>query len=344
MIELQNVSKTFERKGIKIEALQDINLRVEKGDIFGIIGYSGAGKSTLLRLVNALESPTAGEVVINGAAINRFSQQQLRVMKKDIGMIFQNFNLLLSKTVFQNVAMPLVLLGQDRALIRARVAELLEFVGLEERAQSYPNELSGGQKQRVGIARALATTPSILLCDEATSALDPQTTAQILLLLKRINQKYNITILLITHEMTVIQKICNKVAVMEQGTIIEQGAVIDVFGRPRHPATVNFVRTVIQDRLPDSIRDELRADSHGRRLRLEFVGLAANRPIINNLIKRFDVEVNILYASMSEVQDVTLGFMMVQLNGEPGQLDAAVAFLAQAGVDIQEIDLCSTRP
>jgi len=343
MIELQNVSKTFERKGIKIEALQGINLRVEKGDIFGIIGYSGAGKSTLLRLVNALEIPTAGEVVINGAAINRFSQQQLRAIKKDIGMIFQNFNLLLSKTVFQNVAMPLVLLGKNRTFIATRVAELLEFVGLGDRAGSYPNELSGGQKQRVGIARALASNPSILLCDEATSALDPQTTAQILLLLKRINQKYNITILLITHEMTVIQKICNKVAVMEQGTIIEQGAVIDVFGHPTHPTTVNFVRTVIQDRLPDSIRDELRADIHGRRLRLEFIGLAANRPIINNLIKRFEVEVNILYASMSEVQDVTLGFMMVQLNGEAGQIEAAMTFLAQAGVDIQEIDLCSTQ-
>jgi len=343
MIELHNVSKVFERKGIKIAALRGINLRVDKADVFGIIGYSGAGKSTLLRLVNALESPSAGDVVINGAVINHFNQRQLRAMKKDIGMVFQNFNLLLSKTVFQNVAMPLVLLGKDRGFIRTRVAQLLEYVGLGERAHSYPNELSGGQKQRVGIARALATNPSILLCDEATSALDPQTTAQILQLLKRINREYNITILLITHEMAVIQQICNKVAVMERGAIIEQGSVIEVFGRPAHPATANFVRTVISDRLPDSIRAALSQDRHGRSLRLEFIGLAANRPIINQLIKQFNVEVNILFASMSEVQDVTLGFMMVRLNGEPAQIESAVAFLNQAGVNVQEIELCSTR-
>ncbi|CPR16343.1 ATP-binding cassette domain-containing protein [Brenneria goodwinii] len=335
MIELKNVSKTFQRKGIAVDALQDIHLRIEKGDIFGIIGYSGAGKSTLLRMINALETPTTGEVSINGVSLNTLRQRQLSALKRDIGMIFQHFSLLRSKTVFQNVAMPLVLAGKSKAYIRQRVAELLDYVGLGDRARSYPNELSGGQKQRVGIARALAMNPSILLCDEATSALDPQTTAQILLLLKRINREYNITVVLITHEMSVIQKICNKVAVMEKGRVIEQGAVIDVFGRPAHPATVNFVRTVIQDRLPDSLAQTLHEES-GRLLRLEFVGLSAGQPVICNAIKKYAVEITILFASMSEVQDTTLGFMMVLLNGDDAQIAQAMAYLAAAGVIIQE--------
>lgn len=335
MIELKNVSKIFQRKGIAVDALQDIHLRIEKGDIFGIIGYSGAGKSTLLRMINALETPTTGEVSINGMSLNTLRQRQLSALKRDIGMIFQHFSLLRSKTVFQNVAMPLVLAGKSKAYIRQRVAELLDYVGLGDRARSYPNELSGGQKQRVGIARALAMNPSILLCDEATSALDPQTTAQILLLLKRINREYNITVVLITHEMSVIQKICNKVAVMEKGRVIEQGAVIDVFGRPAHPATVNFVRTVIQDRLPDSLAQTLHEES-GRLLRLEFVGLSAGQPVICNAIKKYAVEITILFASMSEVQDTTLGFMMVLLNGDDAQIAQAMAYLAAAGVIIQE--------
>jgi D-methionine transport system ATP-binding protein len=341
MIELRNVSKTFERKGMKIDALHDIHLRVEKGDILGIIGYSGAGKSTLLRMVNALETPTQGEVIINGESLNTYNEKQLRLIKKDIGMIFQHFNLLHSKTVFQNVAIPLILSGKNNEFIRRRVAELLDFVQLGDRARSFPDELSGGQKQRVGIARALATNPSILLCDEATSALDPQTTGQILSLLKRINREYHITIIVITHEMSVIQKICNKVAVMECGTIVEQGPVIGLFGHPTHPATVNFVRTVIQDSLPGHLQDAWPANPDSRRLRLEFVGQAASRPIIYELIKNYDLEINILYASMSEIQDNILGFMMVQLNGDRQQNELAIAHLRAAGVEIQEISPCS---
>jgi D-methionine transport system ATP-binding protein len=325
MIELRNVSKTFERKGMKIDALHDIHLRVEKGDIFGIIGYSGAGKSTLLRMVNALETPTQGEVIINGESLNTYNEKQLRLIKKDIGMIFQHFNLLHSKTVFQNVAIPLILSGKNNEFIRRRVAELLDFVQLGDRARSFPDELSGGQKQRVGIARALATNPSILLCDEATSALDPQTTGQILSLLKRINREYHITIIVITHEMSVIQKICNKVAVMECGTIVEQGPVIGL----------------IQDSLPGHLQDAWPANPDSRRLRLEFVGQAASRPIIYELIKNYDLEINILYASMSEIQDNILGFMMVQLNGDRQQNELAIAHLRAAGVEIQEISPCS---
>ena len=337
MIELHDVDKVFQRKGITTRALNNINLRVERGDIFGIIGYSGAGKSTLVRLINALETPSAGEVVINGQAIGDFNSKQLREMKKDIGMIFQGFNLLESKTVWKNVAIPLILAGKSKAFIAERVKELLQLVGLGDRAGSYPGELSGGQKQRVGIARALATNPSILLCDEATSALDPQTTGQILMLLKRISHEFNVTLVLITHEMSVIQKICNKVAVMEQGRIVEQGNVIDVFGHPQHPTTLNFVRTLVRDSLPESIEPHSPANNRVRRFRLEFVAETAGQPVIYQMSKPFDLEFNILFASMSEIQDTVLGFMIIQLSGEAEVLRAGIAYLQQCGVRVEEV-------
>ncbi|MGA7585002.1 MAG: ATP-binding cassette domain-containing protein [Rouxiella badensis] len=337
MIELHDVDKVFQRKGITTRALNNINLRVERGDIFGIIGYSGAGKSTLVRLINALETPSAGEVVINGQAIGDFNSKQLREMKKDIGMIFQGFNLLESKTVWKNVAIPLILAGKSKAFIAERVKELLQLVGLGDRAGSYPGELSGGQKQRVGIARALATNPSILLCDEATSALDPQTTGQILMLLKRISHEFNVTLVLITHEMSVIQKICNKVAVMEQGRIVEQGNVIDVFGHPQHPTTLNFVRTLVRDSLPESIEPHSPANNRVRRFRLEFVAETAGQPVIYQMSKAFDLEFNILFASMSEIQDTVLGFMIIQLSGEAEVLRAGIAYLQHCGVRVEEV-------
>ncbi|HKM96349.1 MAG TPA: ATP-binding cassette domain-containing protein [Buttiauxella sp.] len=337
MIEFRNVSKTFSRKGRDIVALDGINLRVDKGDIFGIIGYSGAGKSTLLRLINRLESPSQGEVVINGESLQNVSGKRLNAVKKDIGMIFQNFNLLNSKTVFHNIAIPLILQGRDKAFIQARVTELLEFVSLSDKVHSYPNELSGGQKQRVGIARALATNPSILLCDEATSALDPHTTVQILLLLAEINRRYGITIVLITHEMSVIQKICNKVAVMEHGKVVEQGDILSLFGAPKHQVTANFVQSVIHDSLPERVSELLQRDARAQALRLEFVGITAQQPIINRVIKDYDIEVNILFASMSEVQNTILGFMIVQILGETAQTEAAVGVLRDAGVKITHV-------
>lgn len=334
MIEFRQVSKTFSRNGNDILALDNISLNIDKGDVFGIIGYSGAGKSTLLRLINRLESPGSGEVVINGESLQHVSGKRLHAVKKDIGMIFQNFNLLNSKTVFHNIAIPLILQGRDRAFIQARVTELLAFVNLSDKVHSYPNELSGGQKQRVGIARALATNPSILLCDEATSALDPHTTVQILLLLQEINRRYGITIVLITHEMSVIQKICNKVAVMENGRVVEQGEVFSLFAEPRHPVTASFVQSVIHDRLPDSVVDLLQHTHGGQTLRLEFVGITARQPIINRIIKDYAIEVNILFASMSEVQNTILGFMIVQILGEAEQTASAVRDLHDAGVKI----------
>ncbi|MCU5771675.1 ATP-binding cassette domain-containing protein [Erwiniaceae bacterium BAC15a-03b] len=337
MIEFRHVSKTFSRKGNEFLALDNIDLKVEQGDIFGIIGYSGAGKSTLLRLINNLETPTQGEVIVNGKALQEFSKSQLNTVKKNIGMIFQNFNLLNAKTVYHNVAIPLILQGRDKAFIQARVKELLAFVNLSEKIHSYPDELSGGQKQRVGIARALATNPSILLCDEATSALDPHTTVQILLLLKEINLRYGITIVLITHEMSVIQKICNKMAVIEQGRVVEQGEVLSLFAHPQHPVTASFVQTVIHDRLPEKVVQSLRDSDSGALLRLEFLGTTARQPLITEVIKAYDLEVNILFASMSEVQETILGFMIVQLRGERSQTEAAIGFLSSAGVKISHV-------
>ncbi|KQN52172.1 methionine ABC transporter ATP-binding protein [Serratia sp. Leaf50] len=337
MIELQGVDKVFQRKGKTTQALNNINLKIEQGDIYGIIGYSGAGKSTLVRLINALEAPTSGRVVVKGQVIGDFNPKQLREMKKDIGMIFQGFNLLESKTVWKNVAIPLILAGKSKAFISERVNELLEVVGLAERAGSYPAELSGGQKQRVGIARALATNPSILLCDEATSALDPQTTAQILVLLKRISQQFNVTLVVITHEMSVIQKICNKVAVMENGCIVEHGNVLDVFGQPKHATTLNFVRTLVHDSLPESIDSPL-VDTHRvRRYRLEFLGETAGQPVIYQMVKTYAVEFNILFASMSEVQETVLGFMIIQLTGDAALLHNAIGYLQSCGVRVEEL-------
>ncbi|MEQ4531784.1 MAG: ATP-binding cassette domain-containing protein [Mixta sp.] len=336
-IAFHNVSKTFSRKGKTFLALDRIDLNIEKGDIFGVIGASGAGKSTLLRLINALETPTQGEVRVNGEALNTFTPKRLNQVKKNIGMIFQHFNLLNARTVFHNIAIPLILQGRDKAFIRTRVEELLDFIGLRDKADSYPNELSGGQKQRVGIARALATNPSILLCDEATSALDPHTTVQILLLLKEINRRYGITIVLITHEMSVVQKICNKVAVMAHGRIVEQGDVLSLFGQPQHAVSASFVQSVIHDRLPEQTLARLGQQGDAQALRLEFVGLTAQQPIINQLIRDFPVEVNILFANMSEVQNTILGFMIVQLKGDRQQTEAAMRFLNEAGVKVSHV-------
>ena len=257
MIELKNVSKMFIKDGVKFEALKNINLSVEKGDILGVIGYSGAGKSTLIRMINGLEKPTEGEVFVFDEEIKGLSKKRLREERKRIGMIFQHFNLLESKTVFQNVAIPLILKKENKDKIKNKVEELLEFVGLSDKGKNFPKELSGGQKQRVAIARALASDPEILLCDEATSALDPETTDQILQLLKRINKEYNITICIITHEMHVIQTVCNKVAVMEKGEIIEQGRLKEIFSNPQNPTTAKFIQTVIKEATPENIKESL---------------------------------------------------------------------------------------
>ena len=258
MIRFEHVSKTFQTKNGPFDALKDVSFEIEKGDIYGVIGYSGAGKSTLIRMVNALETPTSGNVWVEGKDIGTLNQKELRNLRKGIGMIFQQFNLLESKTIYDNVAIALKLNGVSKKDIEKRVTELLDFVELSDKKYSYPGQLSGGQKQRVGIARALANNPSILLCDEATSALDPKTTDSILELLKKINEMLHITIVIITHEMNVIQKICNKVAVMDYGQVVETGSVIQVFSDPRSDIARRFVGNLIRDVIPEPLVESIR--------------------------------------------------------------------------------------
>ncbi len=338
MIELQNIRKVFNRKDVKVEALKGVSLRVEKGDIFGVIGFSGAGKSTLIRMVNYLEQPTSGDVIIDNKNLGNLTSKELRDVRKQIGMIFQNFNLLESKTVFENVAIPLVLNHTPKDEIEIRVKELLEFVGLENKIKAYPDELSGGQKQRVGIARALATNPLILLCDEATSALDPQTTDSILQLLKKINKEYNITILIITHEMNVIREVCNKVAVMEKGKIIEQGDLLDVFGNPKEETTKNFVRTVVHDEVPQVILNDINnEDGKSKVLKLKFIGENSKQAILAEACSKFNVQPNILFANVTELQGNILGHLIVELKGEREDIEKAHEFMKDRNVGIEEV-------
>ena len=336
MIEMKGVSKEYIRKDVRTLALDNVSIKVEEGDFFGVIGYSGAGKSTLIRLINYLEKPTSGRVYINGTDLNMYSIGQLRKVRKDIGMIFQHFNLLNSKTVFQNIAIPLILAKTDKEVIKNRVEELLDFVGLEDKAESYPNELSGGQKQRIGIARALASNPSILLCDEATSALDPQTTDSILRLLKKINEEYKITIIIITHEMSVIQKVCNRVAVMENGKIIEHGNVLDVFGNPQQTSTQNLVRTVIQDQVPASILNRIETLPDSRLFRIP-TGKEETDSVVAHLIRNFAIDVKIVFASMHEIQNDAVGYMVLQLVGTEQILETAADYLEKEVVNAKEL-------
>ncbi|MBD5526908.1 MAG: ATP-binding cassette domain-containing protein [Lachnospiraceae bacterium] len=333
MIRLNNINKSFSDQRKTVKALQDVSIHVEKGDIYGIIGFSGAGKSTLIRMVNRLEKPDSGSVTVDGQELTNLSGVQLRKVRRKIGMVFQQFNLLESKTVFQNVAIPLILEGADKRRIAKRVQEVLHFVELEDRKDAYVNQLSGGQKQRVGIARALATDPSILLCDEATSALDPKTTESILHLLKRINQEMGVTILLITHQMQVIQMICNKVAVMEEGRIVEQGGVMEVFSHPRAPVTQEFVRTVIRDQIPESIVELLYQEQRNYRVeRLKFVGSSVKKPVISEICHIDGIEVNILGATVQELEDSVMCIFILQLIGEESSLETAEEKIDAVGV------------
>ena len=333
MIIFENIKKTYIKNKQQVHALNDINLSVDTGDIYGLIGWSGAGKSSLIRLVNQLEKPTSGTVTVDGVDLNKLDTKAQREHKKKIGMIFQHFNLLESKTVAQNIAIPLVLQGIKRDEIDRRVDAMLSYVDLAGKKQSYPSQLSGGQKQRVGIARALITEPTILLCDEATSALDPQTTLSILKLLKQINSERNITILLVTHEMEVISSICNKVAVMEKGQVIEKGTVLDIFSAPQQETTKKFVSTVINAKIPEAVLDSLVEQENI--FRLEFLGNSAREPVVNELILKQLVEINILFANMREIGGVVLGSMFIQMNGIETDVEKALAFLQDRGVRVE---------
>mgnify|MGYP003599825919 FL=1 len=335
MIEFKNISKHYQLKGQTIRALDQINLKIPAGSIFGIIGYSGAGKSTLIRLINLLERPDQGQVMINQTDFTALDARSLRQERTNIGMIFQHFNLLQTKTVAANIEMPLKLLGIHKAEREKRLNELLDFIDLKHKKDAFPDELSGGQKQRVGIARALANHPKILLCDEATSALDPQTTKSVLALLKKINQEQGITIVMVTHEMDVIETVCDYVAVMEQGQVIETGSTLDIFSQPKHPTTKNFIQTVLQQQLPVSILKNLENQNRHSIYCLQFLGKSAQETVVQAVIKQFDISLNILFANMTEINGTVIGQMFIQLLGDPATIQQAIDFLQQNGVQVE---------
>lgn len=341
LIHIKDVTKTYKGASGPIEALKGVSLDIEEGTVFGIIGLSGAGKSSLIRCINMLEEPTSGTVEIAGEEMTTLSKSELREARKGIGMIFQHFNLLSSRTVADNIAFPLELSGWSKDQIQNRVIELLELVGLSDKAEQYPAQLSGGQKQRVGIARALASKPRVLLCDEATSALDPQTTKSILTLLQDINRKLNLTIVLITHEMQVVKEICKEVAVIEDGLIIEQGTAYEVFTRPQHPTTKEFVGTIMNLELPESLAGQtwLPAFEPGcsMLLRVRFLGEATNEPVLAMLIRQFNWDVSILYGNIDHIQGQPQGTLVVSVDAEEGRIQEGLDALKAKNLDVEVI-------
>lgn len=338
IISFENLSKRYEKKGQTFVALDNVTFKVNKGDVYGLIGFSGAGKSTLLRMVNALETPTEGKVFVKGVDLTSLKESKLREIRKDIGMIFQEFNLLETKTVFDNIAIPLMLRHENKQKIKARVEELLKFVGLEDKAKALPGELSGGQKQRVGIARALATEPEILLCDEATSALDPDTTESILNLLARVNKELNVTILFVTHTIRVVQKLCNKVAILEHGKLVENGSVIDIFSKPKSTIAKRFVETVIPSKIPESIVAELKKyEANYKVIRIFFHAEHATDDVIWQINAKLGVHTNVMFASVTELQGRVLSIITLQLTGNEEDFKKVEDYINSHGIAFEEV-------
>ena len=338
IISFENLSKRYEKKGQTFVALDNVTFKVNKGDVYGLIGFSGAGKSTLLRMVNALETPTEGKVFVKGVDLTSLKESKLREIRKDIGMIFQEFNLLETKTVFDNIAIPLVLRHENKQKIKARVEELLKFVGLEDKAKALPGELSGGQKQRVGIARALATEPEILLCDEATSALDPDTTESILNLLARVNKELNVTILFVTHTIRVVQKLCNRVAILEHGKLVENGSVIDIFSKPKSTIAKRFVETVIPSKIPESIVAELKKyEANYKVIRIFFHAEHATDDVIWQINAKLGVHTNVMFASVTELQGRVLSIITLQLTGNEEDFKKVEDYINSHGIAFEEV-------
>ncbi|MCP3032814.1 methionine ABC transporter ATP-binding protein [Halobacillus sp. A1] len=336
MISIKDLTKVFKTKDQDVLAVDKLNLSIDKGEIYGVIGYSGAGKSTFIRLLNRLEEPTSGEIELNDQNLTGLSKSKLRVARQEIGMIFQHFNLLWSRTVFDNIAFPLEIAGVPKQKREARVNELIDLVGLSGRGKSYPSQLSGGQKQRVGIARALANNPKVLLCDEATSALDPETTDSILDLLVDINEKLGLTIVLITHEMHVIRKICHRVAVMESGKVVESGDVLDVFLHPKEKVTKRFVDQVMGDPDRENSLDVIHENYQaGEVIQLHFVGENTNQALISDVSRKFAVDVNILHGKITQTQKGAYGTMLVQLDGEEAEVKQAVEYMKATSVEVE---------
>lgn len=338
MISIKGLTKTFTTSNNRITAVDDLTLDIKDGEIFGVIGYSGAGKSTFVRLLNRLEEPSAGQVIINDQDITALNSNQLRLTRQEIGMIFQHFNLLWSRTVTDNIAFPLEISGVPKQEREERVQELINLVGLNGRENAYPSQLSGGQKQRVGIARALANRPKVLLCDEATSALDPETTNAILDLLVDINAKLGLTIILITHEMHVIRKISNQVAVMEEGKIVEQGDVLDVFLRPEQPVTKKFVKQIMGSNGDDGAEELLNTYDSGKIVRLHFIGDTTNQALISQMARSFNIDINILQGKITQMQQGAYGTLFVQMDGEKAEIDRAITYITdETSVEVEVV-------
>ena len=341
MIELQGLSQRFPGGSGEVHALRDVSLSIGAGEVFGIIGRSGAGKSTLVRAINLLNRPTSGRVIVAGQDLTALDNGALRLARREIGMIFQHFNLLSSRTVFQNVALPLELAGKSKSEIEDTVLPLLELVGLSALKDRYPSQISGGQKQRVGIARALASKPKVLLSDEATSALDPETTRSILDLLKQINRELGLTIVMITHQMEVIKQVCDRVAVLEAGRVVEEGRVIDVFLRPQHEVTRAMIGDVIAQELPESVLKRVESRlGNGRDhvYRLAFTGEGVDQPVLAQAIRRYGLDFNILHGHIDEIQGQAFGSLAIMATGELADVKAAMEYLQQQGVVVEEIE------
>ena len=338
MIQLQHISKIFEHNNTPIHALKDISIHVPKGKIYGVIGKSGAGKSTLIRCVNLLEKPTSGKIFFDNQEITNLSNRQLIQVRRKISMIFQHFNLLSSRTVFDNIAFPLELNKTPKAIIKQKVNELITLVGLSEKTNVYPANLSGGQKQRVAIARALASDPKVLLCDEATSALDPETTRSILELLKDINQKFDLTILLITHEMDVVKQICDQVAVISDGQLVEQSSVGEMFSHAKTDIARQFIQSTLHLNIPDDYLEKLSPDyKEGLNplVRLEFTGVSVDLPLLSQIAKEFDIDSNIISAQMDYAGGVKFGLMLAEMKGSPKDTLSAIQFLEKHNTKVE---------
>ncbi len=341
MIELSSVSKTFMGKTHQehVEALRDVSLSIRQSEIFGIIGYSGAGKSTLVRVINLLERPDLGQITVNGQELTTLNQKELRRVRRKIGMIFQHFSLLPSRTVSDNIAFPLKYTGLSREEIQNKVTRLLNLVELSDKASAYPSQLSGGQKQRVSIARALAADPQVLLCDEATSALDPQTTLSILRLLKKVNEQLGITIVIITHEMEVIKEVCDRVAVMEAGRVVELGSVFEVFASPKEDITRRFIETTsTMHRVQEMIEGDspiLKLSPGELLIRLQYAERSPNAPMVSQVSRRFDIDLNILFGNVEIIGGSPLGALVVIASGEANKVKEALVFMREQNVKVE---------
>ncbi|WP_047980432.1 methionine ABC transporter ATP-binding protein [Ornithinibacillus contaminans] len=332
MIAIENISKIFKTKSGTVVGVDNVSLTIEKGEIYGIVGYSGAGKSTLIRCINVLERPTTGKVIIDGVDLLSLSDKALRQERQSIGMIFQGFYLVSSKTVFDNIAFALKAAGMEKRKRKERVLELLELVGLSDKVDHYPAQLSGGQKQRVSIARALANNPKVLLCDEATSALDPSTTKSILKLLKKINQELGITIVIITHEMEVVKEICDRCAVMQDGKVIEEGQSYDIFAEPTKPLTKQFIKSVLDFELPQKLVEACT----GTLVQLQFRGNLASEAVVSDMLQKHKVSGNILHGKVEYIKETPLGIFIMELNGEQSEIDGAIRYLEDR---IQQVEV-----